>query len=93
MYCIKKTDVVAPLEHLGPGCSKFNQLRGQLVKCFTTLLLITDIFCWKNEKSFSSHTSSTKKYWHKLDIKVWNSNERLTKNIFSFEQPGPGRQS
>ena len=36
-----------------------SSLRGQLVKCFTTLL--TNIFCWKNERSFcTSHIFSTK---------------------------------
>ena len=30
-----------------------------------------------------------KKYWHILDINVWNFNETLTNDVVSFEQPGP----
>ena len=30
-----------------------------------------------------------KKYWHISDINVWNSNEMLTNDVVSFEQPGP----
>ena len=30
------------------------------------------------------------KYWHILDISVWNFNETLTNDIIRFEQPGPG---
>ena len=30
------------------------------------------------------------KYWHISDINVWNFNEMLTNNIFSFEQLDPG---
>ena len=29
-----------------------------------------------------------KKYWHVLDIHIWNFNEMLTYDIVSFEQPG-----
>ena len=29
------------------------------------------------------------KYWHIWDINIWNFNETLTNDIFSFEQPGP----
>ena len=29
-----------------------------------------------------------KKYWHILDIKVWNFNKMLTNDVISFEQPG-----
>ena len=49
----------------------------------------TDIFCGKNQRSFSHFFD--KKYWHILDINVRNFNETLTKDIFSFEQPGSGR--
>ena len=47
-------------------------LRGQLVKCFTTLLPNTLIFLLKkkkNERSFSHFFN--KKYWLLLDISVW----------------------
>ena len=27
-------------------------------------------------------------YWHIWDINVWNFNETLTNDVFSFEQPG-----
>ena len=30
-----------------------------------------------------------KKYWHILDINVWNFNKTLTNDIVSFKQPGP----
>ena len=30
------------------------------------------------------------KYWHILDINVWNFNEALTNDVVSFEQQGPG---
>ena len=30
-----------------------------------------------------------KKYWHIIDINVWNLNETFTNDIVSFEQPGP----
>ena len=31
-------------------------------------------------------TFFNKKYWHILDISVWNFNETLTNDVFSFEQ-------
>ena len=29
------------------------------------------------------------KYWHILEINVWNFNETLTNDVVSFEQLGP----
>ena len=66
------------LIHLGPVVqiivSLTSLLKGQLVKCFTTLLLNTlKFFVEKNETSFctakASYTFSTK-YWEILDINV-----------------------
>ena len=37
-------------------------------------------------KSFSYFFN--KKYWHIWDINVWNFNETLTNDVFSFDQPG-----
>ena len=52
----------------------------------------TDIFCCKNERSFctakASHIFFNQKYWHILDISIWNFNETLTNPVVSFEQLG-----
>ena len=48
----------------------------------------TDIFCWKNERSFPHFFN--KKYLHIWDINVWNFNVSLTNDVVSFEQPDPG---
>ena len=70
-----------------------SSLRGQLVKVFMTLWLITQVFFVEKKwekllhcKSFSIF--SNKKYWHISDIYVWNFNETLTNDIVSFEQLG-----
>ena len=34
-------------------------------------------------------TFFNKKYWHIWDIIIWNFNVSLTKDVVSFEQPGP----
>ena len=52
----------------------------------------TDIFCWKNERSFCPASFShffNRKYWHIWDINVWNFNDMLTNDVVCFEQPGP----
>ena len=58
------------------------------------IIKYTDIFCWKNERSFctvkASHIFSKKNLG--VDINVWNFNETLTNDIVSFEQPGPEMQ-
>ena len=37
----------------------------------------TEIFCWKNERSFFSHFFY-KQYWHIWEINFWKFNETLT---------------
>ena len=89
------------LIHQGPVVQSIvsltSSLSGQLVKCFMTLQPKTLIFCvekWEKLlhcKSFSHFFN--KKYWHILDINVWNFNETLTNDVVSFEQPGPDRKN
>ena len=73
-----------------------SSLRGQLVKCFTTLWPNTLIFLLKKSEKLLHCKSFThffnKKYWGIWDINVWNFNVLLTNNVVSFEQPGPGRR-
>ena len=73
--------------------SSTSSLRGQLVKCFTTLLPNTVIFfVEKIREAFALQkllTFFSKKYWHIWDINVPNLNETLTNDVVSFEQPGP----
>ena len=86
-----------PGEGLGPVVqsiiSLISWLRGQLVKCFKTLLPKTMIFFvekWEKllqYKSFS-HFCNTK-YWRRLDINDGNFNAMLTNEMVSFEQQGP----
>ena len=60
-------------EITGPGCSKHRYLN-ELVKRLTRYVFYnfitkyTDIFCLKNERSFSHFFN--KKYWHISDINV-----------------------
>ena len=62
-----------------------SSLRGQLVKCFKTLLPNTLIFfVEKMREAFALHIS---------DISIGNFNETLTEDVVSFEQPGPGVRS
>ena len=71
-----------------------SSLRGQLVKCFMTLLPNTMIFfVEKMGEAFALKllTFFQQKYWHILDINDWNFNDTLTDDVVSFE-PGPGRQ-
>ena len=45
----------------------------------------------KNESSFALQKLLTffrQKNWHISDISIWNFNETLTNDVFSFEQPG-----
>ena len=73
-----------------------SSLRGQVVKCFNYdfITKYTEIFCQKKWekllhcKSFSHFFN--KKCWRISDINVWNSNETLTNDVVSFEQPGHG---
>ena len=81
------------IKNLGPQLfSLTSLLRGQLVKCFTTLLPNTlKFFVEKMREAFALKSFShffNKKYWHSSDINAWNFNETLTNNVISFE-PGP----
>ena len=66
-------------------------LRGQLVKCFTTLFPNTLIFfVEKNERSFkASHIFSTKNIRIFQDINIRNFNKMLTNDVVYFEQLVP----
>ena len=68
-------------------------LRGQLVKCFTTLLPNTlKFFFEKMREAFALQNLLIffeQKYWGISDIEVGNLNETLTNNVVSFEQPDP----
>ena len=67
-------------------------LRGQLMKCFTTLVPNTLIlFVEKMRRAFALQKLLTffdKKVWHFSDISIWNLNKMLTNDIVSFEQMG-----
>ena len=73
-----------------------SSLRGQLVKCFTTLLLNTLIFfVEKMREAFALQKLRTffqQKNWHISDISIQNFKETLTNDVISFEQPGPGKK-
>ena len=64
---------------------KFQILR---LSFYNFITKYTEIFCWKNERSFCTHFFN-KKYWQISDIKVWNSNGMLTIDVVSSEQLGP----
>ena len=70
-----------------------SSLRGQLVKCFKTLLPNTLIFfVEKTREAFALQKLLTffqQKYWHILDISILKFNETFTNDVVSFEQPGP----
>ena len=53
-----------------------SSLKGQIVKCFKTLLPNTS-FCTFQQK-----------YWHISDAYIRNFNEMLTNDAISFELPG-----
>ena len=59
---------------------------------FDFITKYTEIFCWKNGRSFCNEKAShifKQKYWHFWDIRVWNVDEKFTNDIISFEQLNP----
>ena len=84
-------------KHLGPVVQSIinltSSLRDQLIKCLTTLYKYTEIFLLKKmREAFALQSCShffNKKYWQISDIKVSNFNVTLSKDVVSFEQPGP----
>ena len=60
---------------------------------FDFITKYTDIFCWKNEKSFCNakafHIFFQQKFLWISDINVSNFNKTLTDDVVNFEQPDP----
>ena len=68
-----------------------SSLRGQLIKCFTTLFPNTLIFFVENISHlyFLTLFSKKEKNWHISDTNIRNFNEMLTNDVICFEQLGP----
>ena len=92
-YCLK--DVKSQIHNLAPVVQSIvsltSSLRGQLIKCFTTLLPNTLIFfVEKMREAFASHIFSTKNIGIFQILTFEILTKHLTNDVVSFEQLGPG---